>query len=165
LLEMKSKVKRFSKKGKPPLCTHDLVTDNDEILSACSRAGLTNDKKDPVKVVFYPIYLSGADHLLNLDYYEVMEGSHLGVFPSYYEPWGYTPLEGGALGVSSITTDLAGFGRYFSKMGVQDKIPGIYLIERMDKEYNEVVSKLSDIMYSYSVLTKQARTRFHRFKR
>ena len=113
LTEMKIRVSRFVKKGKPPAATHDLYDQNDEILKALNSANLRNEENDPVKIIFYPIYLSGADGLLNLNYYEAMQGSHLGVFPSYYEPWGYTPLEAGALGVSSVTTALAGFGRYF----------------------------------------------------
>ncbi|MBI2659083.1 hypothetical protein HYX05_03230, partial [Candidatus Woesearchaeota archaeon] len=100
LTEMKTRAARFIKKGKPPLLTHDLYDENDIILKSILSAGLKNEEQDPVKIVYYPIYLSGADGLLNLNYYEAMQGSHLGIFPSYYEPWGYTPLEAGALGVS-----------------------------------------------------------------
>src|SRR3989338_9750564 len=114
LLEIKSKIMKLKRNGNPSVSTHELYNEgNDTIMSHLKESGLDNKKDEKVKVVYYPIYLSGADGLLNLDYYESMQGSHLGIFPSYYEPWGYTPLEAGALGVSSVTTDLAGFGRYF----------------------------------------------------
>ncbi len=156
LLEMKSKIKRFSKKGLPPLCTHDLASD-DAILNACHAAQLENRKEDPVKVIYYPIYLSGADGLLNLTYYETMTGSHLGIFPSYYEPWGYTPLEAGALGVASVTTDLSGFGRFFCNECVQESIPGIYVLQRMHKNYQDTVKQLTEVMFNYQSQSIQQR--------
>src|SRR3989344_7814837 len=109
LLDLKPKLRRLKRDGLPPLSTHELDNEGaDSIMNAFKQHGLLNRKEDVVKVIFYPIYLSGADGLLDTNYYESMQGAHLGVFPSYYEPWGYTPLEAAALGVSSITTDLAG---------------------------------------------------------
>ena len=158
LTAMKIKVARFIKKGKPPLSTHDLYDENDTILNAIRSAGLNNDEQDRVKIIDYPIYLSGADGLLNLDYYEAMQGSHLGIFPSYYEPWGYTPLEAGALGVSSVTTDLAGFGRYFCKeCPSQGDTPGIYVLKRLDKSDDDVVNQLVEVMLGFVNLSKEDR--------
>jgi len=145
------------KKGKPPLLTHDLYNENDVILKSISSANLKNEEQDPVKIIFYPIYLSGADGLLNLNYYEAMQGSHLGIFPSYYEPWGYTPLEAGALGVSSVTTDLAGFGRYFCSECNQTENPGIFVLKRLDKSDDDVVSQLVDVMFNFANLSKEER--------
>ncbi|MEK6984734.1 MAG: glycogen/starch synthase [Nanoarchaeota archaeon] len=157
LTEMKIRVSRFIKKGKPPLLTHDLYNEDDLILKAINSANLRNEHQDPVKVIYYPIYLSGADGLLNLNYYEAMQGSHLGIFPSYYEPWGYTPLEAGALGVSSVTTDLAGFGRYFSKEGLQSDTPGIFVLNRLDKSDKDVTAQLVDVMFNFANLPKEER--------
>lgn len=157
LREMKIRVARFVKKGKPPLLTHDLYDENDAILNAINAAKLTNDANDPVKIIFYPIYLSGADGLLNLNYYEGMQGSHLGIFPSYYEPWGYTPLEAGALGVSSVTTDLAGFGRFFCAECTQKDAPGIFVLKRLNKSNEDVVSQLVDVMFNFANLSKEDR--------
>jgi len=157
ITEMKIRVARFVKKGNPPVATHDLYDGNDTILKAISEASLKNEEDDPVKVIYYPIYLSGADGLLNLNYYEAMQGSHLGVFPSYYEPWGYTPLEAGALGVSSVTTDLAGFGRYFCEECSQSEAPGIYVLKRLNKSHDEVVHQLVDVMSNYANLSKEER--------
>ena len=157
LTEMKIRITKFIKKGKPPLLTHDLYDENDIILKTIIAAGLKNEEQDSVKIVYYPIYLSGADGLLNLNYYEAMQGSHLGVFPSYYEPWGYTPLEAGALGVSSITTDLAGFGRYFCSECVQTETPGIFVLKRLNRSDGDVVNQLVDVMFNFANLSKENR--------
>ncbi|MBI4141569.1 hypothetical protein HY484_01435 [Candidatus Woesearchaeota archaeon] len=159
LHEITPKVRRIVRKGVPPLSTHDLYNeDSDVIMNAFKSAGLFNTEQDRVKVIFYPIYLTGADGLLDTSYYESMQGSHLGVFPSYYEPWGYTPLEGGALGVSSVTTDLAGFGRYLCQNGcTKEKYPGIFVLERFGKTYEEIVSALTDILYRFAHTSSQER--------
>ena len=158
LAEMKIRISRFVKKGMPPVSTHDLYGGDDMILSAINSANLKNREDDPVKIVYYPIYLSGADGLLNLNYYEAMQGSHLGVFPSYYEPWGYTPLEAGALGVSSITTDLAGFGRFFCSECAQTDTPGIFVLKRLNRKDEDVVNELTSIMEKFALLSREQRT-------
>ena len=158
LLEMRERVARFVKKGTPPLLTHDLYDEKDTILQSIISASLKNEEQDPVKIVYYPIYLSGADGLLNLNYYEAMQGSHLGIFPSYYEPWGYTPLEAGALGGSSVTTDLAGFGRYFCSECAQSDTPGIFVLKRLNKSDDDVVNQLVDVMFNFANLSKEDRT-------
>ena len=157
LKEMKTRIARFVRKGSPPVLTHDLYNDNDTILKAITSANLKNEENDLVKIIYYPIYLSGADGLLNLNYYEAMQGSHLGIFPSYYEPWGYTPLEAGALGVGSVTTDLAGFGRFFCKECAQSDSPGIYILNRLNKNDDDVVEQLIDVMFKYANFSKEER--------
>ncbi|MBS3102067.1 glycogen/starch synthase [Candidatus Woesearchaeota archaeon] len=158
LLEIKSKIMKLKRNGNPSVSTHELYNEgNDTIMSHLKESGLDNKKDDKVKVVYYPIYLSGADGLLNLDYYESMQGSHLGIFPSYYEPWGYTPLEAGALGVSCVTTDLAGFGRYFCSECMQEKTPGIFLLKRMGKKEDEIIEELSKIMLDFANFTNHER--------
>ncbi|MBI2649832.1 glycogen/starch synthase [Candidatus Woesearchaeota archaeon] len=157
LTEMKTRIARFLKKGRPPLLTHDLYDENDIILKTIIAANLKNEEQDPVKIVYYPIYLSGADGLLNLNYYEAMQGSHLGIFPSYYEPWGYTPLEAGALGVSSVTTDLAGFGRYFCAECMQTETPGIFVLKRLNRNDDDVVSQLVNVMFNFANLSREDR--------
>ena len=160
LLRSKTKVLRLTKKGSPYLTTHDIYDEqNDAILKAFISAGLLNQSIDRVKVVYYPIYLSGADSLLDLSYYEAIQGCHLGVFPSYYEPWGYTPLEAAALGVPAVTTDLTGFGRYIREKGQRSKYQGIYILNRMGKTKDEEVSDLTKILYDYSRFSKAERTR------
>jgi len=87
-----------------------------------------------------------------------LQGSHLGVFPSYYEPWGYTPLEAAALAVSSITTDLAGFGQYICSECTQGKYPGIWVLERRKKSNEEIVASLNDMMYKFAHFNAKERT-------
>ncbi|MBW2974589.1 hypothetical protein KY366_02630 [Candidatus Woesearchaeota archaeon] len=157
LMELKKKVARLKRKGNVPMATHELYEDNDPTLQRMREAGLNNLKDDPVKVIFYPVYLSGADGLLDLSYYEAMAGCHLGVFPSFYEPWGYTPLEAGALDVPSITTDLAGFGRYIEKLPRSKETEGIFVLKRFGKKDNEVIGQLTNVMYDFSMLSRQDR--------
>lgn len=156
--ELKRKVLRFRRKGKPPVSTHDLYDENtDAIVQTLTQVGLDNEAEDRVKAIFYPVYLSGADGLLDLTYYEAMQGSHLGVFPSYYEPWGYTPLEAGALGVPSVTTDLAGFGQFICNECTVDKNPGIWVLHRLHKSDDDVVNQLAEQMHYYATLPKHDR--------
>ncbi|MDP7181844.1 MAG: glycogen/starch synthase [Candidatus Woesearchaeota archaeon] len=158
LTELKRKTLAFLRKGKPPISTHELYDESqDPIMQACKQSGLNNAKTDPVKIIYYPIFLSGADGLLDTDYYETMQGSHLGVFPSYYEPWGYTPLEAAALGVSSVTTDLSGFGRYLCKECKQGPYPGVFVIPRLGKQDKQVTKDLSGIMYRFRKFPKHER--------
>ncbi len=166
--DSKKKVMRFLRGGKPIISTHDLFNEqNDSIFQGLMTNGLDNLEDDRVKVVFYPAYLSGADGLLDLNYYETISGCHLGVFPSAYEPWGYTPLEAGALGVASITTDLAGFGQYINKQRPKEicqadhcdvlKESGIYVIRRNKKSTQEIVDELYNVLYHYQTLEKPER--------
>ncbi len=97
-----------------PLCTHNMP-DGDLYIKSFLNAQLFNGKGDTVKVLLMPFYIGKNDGVLNREYYDVISGLDLGVFASYYEPWGYTPLESIAYAVPTITSDLAGFGRYVYK--------------------------------------------------
>ncbi len=159
LQEMKPKLRRFTgRKGYPAISTHELYEeDRDAIMSTLLATGLDNSPDDKVKVVFYPIYLTGADGLLDTNYYESMQGCHLGVFPSYYEPWGYTPLEAGALGVSSVTTDLAGFGRYICAECKQGRYPGIFVLKRFERTDDQIIKDLAGMMEEYAKFSQHER--------
>jgi glycogen(starch) synthase len=157
LKQMDKKLARLWKTGNPPVTTHNLVNENDEIYKFILKNDLTNKKDDKVKVIYYPIYLTGADQLVDLNYYESIMASHLGVFPSYYEPWGYTPAETGALGVASVTTDLAGFGRYIQKFSEGKKNAGIYVLDRLNKSDDEVVAQLTQVFIEFVNSSKQDR--------
>jgi len=126
-------------------------------MKSFQEAGLLNKESDRVKVVFYPIYLTGYDGLSNLNYQECIQACHLGVFPSFYEPWGYTPLEAAALGVASITTDLSGFGRFCQKIRENKKQPGVFVLERFNKDEEKVVKSLYHLLYNFSQLSRQER--------
>jgi glycogen(starch) synthase len=158
LLEIERKVARFKKQGTPSLSTHNLFNEqNDEILRCLKANNLNNTKEDRVKAIFYPIYLTGADQLVDLNYYESILACHLGVFPSYYEPWGYTPMETGALGIAAVTTDLAGFGRYIQKITDKSKNQGIFVLDRLNKSEESVIYDLLKVFLDFAVSTKQDR--------
>ena len=157
LYELKRKSMSFTRKGKPPVSTHDLLNKNDLILENFKKFKLTNNSEDKVKVIIYPVYLNGADGLLNLEYYDAVAGCDLGIFPSYYEPWGYTPLESAALNVPTIATDLTGFGRFLNKNATKINKKGISVLKREGKKDKDVVIELTEKLYSFAKLNKSQR--------
>jgi phosphorylase/glycogen(starch) synthase len=116
--------------GPPLRCTHDLVDEaNDPITNQLNALGFDNHHGARVHVVHVPIYLDGTDPLIRHKYWDLLPGADLGVFPSFYEPWGYTPLEAVAFGVPAITTDRAGFGRWVAAQG-DAKRTGVRVLKR-----------------------------------
>jgi len=136
------------KQGYPPICSYDLDynEDDDPIIKALRDNKLTNKEDDPIKVIFYPVYLSITDKLLSMDYYQTVIGSSFGVFPSYYEPWGYTPLETAANGALSLTTDLGGFGQFVLKTmdKTNGKKHGIMVLRARGRKREDIVNDLCD---------------------
>lgn len=150
---LKKDIIHFKRSGDPPLSTHYIDEEKDAMINELRQNGLNNKEEDKVKVIVYPVYLDGADDMINLNYYDTIAGCHLGVFPSYYEPWGYTPLESAALGVASITTDLAGFGRFMEKQQKKKKKEGIFVLKRMNQSAEEIVNNLADLLHYYAKLS------------
>lgn len=100
----------------PPIVTHVLEDEHrDEVLNQIRNLWLFNRPEDPVKVVYHPEFISPTNPLWGIEYEQFVRGCHLGIFPSAYEPWGYTPLECMSMGVPSVTSDLSGFGRYIQQ--------------------------------------------------
>ena len=158
LLEAKKLRLNFMKKDNPLLVTHNLpFEEQDVIINELLKAGLDNREDDRVKMVFYPVYLTGIDGLIDLPYYDAIVGCHLGVFPSYYEPWGYTPLESAALGVPSLTTDLGGFGRFLMQKGVPNE--GVFILNRYHKPEEDTIEHFTELLYNYCKLTPKGRVR------
>ncbi len=124
-----------------PIITHTVHNpDSDVIYNRLCQLGLRNDACDKLKVIYVPSYLNGNDGIFNLSYYDLLVGFDLSVFPSYYEPWGYTPLESVAFGVPTVTTDLAGFGRWvLSDCGSDFGSTGVRVIHRTDSNYHDTV--------------------------
>lgn len=109
-----------------------------------------NVPKDKVHVFYVPCYLNGDDGILNMSYYDVLAGLDLTVFPSYYEPWGYTPLESVAFGVPTITTDLAGFGQWvLDTLGDERASSGVHVVHRDDSNYHDIVHTLAQSMFRF----------------
>jgi phosphorylase/glycogen(starch) synthase len=137
-----------SDQGNPPIATHRLHYEaSDQILETCNRLGLKNTAKNRVNVIFIPAYLNGHDGLINMSYYEALSGCDLGVFPSYYEPWGYTPLESAAYAVPTITTDQAGFGLWVQRMVGESG--GVIILRRKGQDKTDVEDSLYDILKSF----------------
>jgi phosphorylase/glycogen(starch) synthase len=128
--------------------------EHDPILRACRRLGLRNGKENKVNVIFTPAYLDGGDGVINVPYGTVLPAFDVGVFPSYYEPWGYTPLESIAAGVPTITTDMAGFGRWAMNLE-GDWQTSISVIPRAGKPFEEVTAAVAETLARLSRLGGQ----------
>ncbi len=141
-----------------PQVTHWLHNmSHDNVLGMMKYYDMHNQKDDKVKVIFLPCYLDGNDGIVDLTYYDVVLGNDLCIYPSYYEPWGYTPLEAIAFKVPCITTDLAGFGLWantvFGKDGELED--GVKVIHRTDYNYSEVADNIKDTVAEFSNMTKK----------
>ncbi len=126
-----------------PIITHEVNNpDEDPILNRIRQLGAAEGN---VNIIYVPCYLNGNDGIFNMDYYEILAGLDATAFPSYYEPWGYTPLESVAFGVPTITTSLSGFGQWIMSSSKSDfEVSGVGVINRTDSNYNEVVNRLAD---------------------
>ncbi len=142
----------------PPIITHIPVDDvHDEVLNQLRASRLLNHADDPVKVVYHPDFITTTSPLFGMEYDQFVRGCHLGVFPSYYEPWGYTPLECLTLGVPALTSDLSGFGVY-ARTNVPDHADnGLWVIRRKEREYNKSADELADLMLQYVLLDRRER--------
>ena len=116
----------------------------DPVLNTINKNELYNTNEDKVKIFFIPSYLNGNDGIFNVPYYDLLAGLDLSLFPSYYEPWGYTPLESVAFKVPTITTTLAGFGLWVKTHYGKNERPGISVIERTDNNDSDVVDKMAE---------------------
>jgi glycosyltransferase involved in cell wall biosynthesis len=106
---------------------------------------MNNQPDDKVKVIFVPCYLDGKDGVFNKDYYDVLLGEDLSIYASYYEPWGYTPLESIAFKVPTVTTDLAGFGLWVKSLKVHHGInDGVEVLHRSDNNYFDIAENLKE---------------------
>lgn len=136
-----------------PMITHWLHNmSQDMTLDMLKHLDMQNRKEDKVKLIFLPCYLDGEDGIFNMKYYDLVLGNDLCIYPSYYEPWGYTPLEAVAFKVPCITSDLAGFGLWanteFGKYGELED--GVKVIHRTDYNYSEVADKIKDTVAEFS---------------
>lgn len=128
-----------------PFITHWLnLMDQDKVLNYISHAGFTNQASEKLKIIFVPCYLDGRDGIFNKPYYDLLIGMDATVYPSYYEPWGYTPLESVAFGIPTVTTNLAGFG-FWAEKSVSGKniSEGVAVIERTDFNYFDVADAIT----------------------
>jgi phosphorylase/glycogen(starch) synthase len=140
--------------GNPPITTHRLHNEaSDPILRACDRLGLRNLPQNRVQVIFIPAYLNGHDGLIDMTYYEALAGCDLAVFPSYYEPWGYTPLESAAHAVPTITTDQAGFGIWTQQAA--GECGGIILLKHLGQPIEAITDNLHSIFRTFLAMREE----------
>jgi glycogen(starch) synthase len=141
----------------PPVVTHDLWDDqNDAVMNHLRHRNLLNSPDDPVKVVFHPDFISMSS-LFSLDYDQFVRGCHMGIFPSYYEPWGYTPLECLALGLPTVTTDLSGFGAYVGKHVPDALQNGVLVLPRAQTSVDTCIDNLSNFLAKFCELSRRER--------
>ena len=141
-----------------PFVTHQLVEpEHDKVVNHIKHTGLKNNPEDRVKIIFVPSYLNGDDGVFNLDYYDLLIGLDMSVFPSYYEPWGYTPHESVAFSIPTITTTLAGFGVWAHKKTERkpNLAGGVDVIHRDDESYSEVVEEIATIIYDFTLKSSE----------
>ena len=160
MLRLKRTQAAFRTKGWPSVITHTLEGDpRDEILTEITTAGLRNDPDDRVKIVYHPQFISPTNPLWGMEYDQFVRGCHLGVFPSTYEPWGYTPLECLALGVPAITTDMSGFGDFVIERHAQPAGWAPWVLERKNKTTEQAVESLAQRMLQFCELSQRERVR------
>ncbi len=158
LQERLSSGKSYDTPLEVPQITHWLHNmSHDNVLGMMKYYDMHNRKEDHVKVIFLPCYLDSKDGIMDMTYYDVVLGNDLCIYPSYYEPWGYTPLEAIAFKVPCITTDLAGFGLWANKeFGRYGEIEdGVKVIHRTDYNYSEVADAIKDTVAKFSGMTKK----------
>lgn len=129
-----------------PVITHQLHNyDSDPIVARIHQLGFANDGSSNVNVVYVPCYLNGDDGIFDMSYYDLLIGMDATVFPSYYEPWGYTPLESVAFGVPTVTTDKSGFGQWVNRTfdGTFQE-SGVTVLGRNDSNYAELVGGIAN---------------------
>ena len=145
--------------------SHELHNmDDDKALSMMRAIGLNNRPESRVKVIFVPCYLNGNDGIFNLPYYELLPGDDLAVYPSYYEPWGYTPLESVAFHVPTITTDLAGFGLWVNSLkGEYSQLEdGVKVIHRTDSNWDEAADEIKNSILAFTKMDDKMVTQLRR---
>ena len=148
-----------------PFITHDLYNSSeDKILNYIYQLGFTNQPSDKVKIIYAPCYLDGNDGIFNKSYYDLLTGFDLTIFPSYYEPWGYTPHESVAFGIPTITSQLSGFGDWAKQILKEPSWQyGVEIVCREEDNYfdcAQVISKrITEVCNSSSDILKATRQR------
>jgi glycogen synthase len=157
-LRYRRTIQSWKSKKNPSVVTHRLLDeDRDDILMFTKAKDLLNHKEDKVKIVYHPDFISSTNPLFGMEYGQFVRGCHLGIFPSYYEPWGYTPLECMASGVPAITSDLSGFGDYLLRNLPDHEDYGLKVIERGKRTFDWSADQLTDVMYAFLNQTRRER--------
>ncbi len=157
-LRLRRAIQAWKSKTPPSIVTHDLIDDaNDPVLGQLRTCRLFNLESDHVKVVFHPDFVTSTNPFFGMEYDQFVRGCHLGVFPSFYEPWGYTPLESIALGVPAVTSDLSGFGSYLKRQLPDHARRGIYVVPRRHNDFDRAAEVLANRLFRFTLLERRDR--------
>ena len=147
-LRLRRTIQTWKNNKRPKVVTH-LLKQNDGITDFVQKSNLMNNPEDKVKIVYHPDFIVSTNPLFGLDYGQFVRGCNLGVFPSYYEPWGYTPLECIARGVPTITSDLSGFGDYMMQIMRDYEHWGVMVVNRKTQDFYKAAEQLSEMLLKF----------------
>lgn len=145
-----------------PYLTHWLHNMDSDRLSAHLRHIGMDTLQDNAQIIFVPSYLYGDDNILNMSYYEVLPAFDISIFPSYYEPWGYTPHESIAFSIPTITSNFAGFGLWAKDETAKMKNNPVWVIEREDGKDYESADEIADILCDFIEMPKEERNKLRK---
>ncbi len=158
VLRLRTNLQSWRTKRLPPVVTHNLINEwSDPIVNFLKNYNMMNYVHDKVKVVYHPDFITTSNPLFRMEYLQFIRGCHMGIFPSYYEPWGYTPLECIVSGIPSVTSDMSGFGSFVKSSVPDHDNLGIYVLERKHKSINEIAEDLSELLFGFVKLSRRER--------
>jgi glycogen(starch) synthase len=157
-LRYRRTLQSFKKSSLPPIVTHNLINDGDDpVLNFLRSTNLINNHDDKVKIVYHPDFINTTNPLFGMEYDDFVRGCHLGIFPSLYEPWGYTPLECLARAVPATTSNLSGFGDYvLNHIKPANKKP-IYITNNKTQNFDQAANQLANQMLHFARLSRRER--------
>lgn len=155
-LRLRRTIQSWKTKKLPQTVTH-LLKEPDGITEFFDKTNLKNHDKDRVKFVYHPDFISPTNPLFGLEYSQFVRGCHLGVFPSYYEPWGYTPLECVVRGIPTITSDLSGFGDFMMQLMRDYDSVGVNVVKRKNKSFDEAAEELANTLFKFVSMSRRER--------
>jgi glycogen(starch) synthase len=147
-LRLRRTIQTWKNNKRPKVVTH-LLKNSDGITDFLQKTNLMNNPEDRVKIVYHPDFVVSTNPLFGMDYGQFVRGCNLGVFPSYYEPWGYTPLECIARGVPTITSDLSGFGDYMMQIMKDYDQWGVMVVNRKTQDFYKAAEQLSEMLLKF----------------
>ncbi|MFT4735002.1 MAG: glycogen(starch) synthase [Algoriphagus sp.] len=155
-LRLRRTIQTWKTKTLPRTTTH-LLKSPDEITEFFEKSNMKNNEEDRVKFVYHPDFISTTNPLFGLEYDQFVRGCHLGIFPSYYEPWGYTPLECVIRGIPTVTSDLSGFGDFMLQIMKDYENVGVYMVTRKDKGFEETAEQLANQLFNFVTMNRRDR--------
>jgi glycogen synthase len=155
-LRLRRTIQTWKTKTLPRTVTH-ILEKPDEITEFFDRTNLLNHQQDRVKFVYHPDFISPTNPLFGLEYGQFVRGCHLGVFPSYYEPWGYTPLECVIRGIPTVTSDLSGFGDFIQQLMSDHENVGIYVLNRRKLNFDQAAEELANMLFKFVTMSRRER--------